>query len=348
MKRRTFCGSIAAMSLIPSLTFSSVSQDSSGIPQKPKALIPGDSVGIIAPGTAVSDPDDLNLVKELLNYLGLKYRFGSNVIKGTGYKTRTIDERVNDIHEMFVDKDIKAVFCIRGGYGSPQLLNHLDYDLIRSNPKIFLGYSDITAMHIAIGKHSNLVTFHGPVMLSSFTKFTYDYFYKALFDTNPIGIIKNSESKGFIRETFPVRTIKSGKAQGRLTGGNLSLIAATMGTPYEIETEGRILCIEDVDEEPFRIDRMLTQLDLAGKLKSAAGIVFGRCTGCDGNKLEPSKVWDYSLGEVLDSIFGKYNIPSFYGLNFGHTSEQATLPFGCLAEIDSDLGIINVMEGGVV
>lgn len=345
MKRRTFCGSFAALSIMPftGVGFSLV--DGSFI--KPKALKKGDLAGIIAPGTAVSDPDALKSAGEVINFMGLKPIFGQNVSKGTGYKTRSISERIADLHDMFANPEIKAVFCIRGGYGSPQLLNKIDYDLIKENPKIFAGYSDVTALHLAFNKICGLVTFHGPVMLSSFTNYTYDSFHKALFDTNPVGIIRNPDSKGFIRDTFPIRTIKPGSARGRLIGGNLSLIAATMGTPYEIDTTGKILCIEDVDEEPFRIDRMLTQLDLAGKLQSAAGIAFGRCSGCDGNNLEPSKVWDLSLGEVLDSIIGKYDIPSFYGLNFGHTAEQATLPFGAEAEMDSGIGIINVLESGV-
>lgn len=301
---------------------------------------------MVAPGTAVSNPDDIALVAELADYLGLKLKFGSYVRKGSGYKSRTSEERVEDIHRMFSDTEVKAVFCIRGGYGSPQLLDRLDYDLIRSNPKIFLGYSDITALHLAINKFSGLVTFHGPVMLSSFSKYTFDHFYKALFDTTPVGTIRNSDAKNFLREAFPVRTIRPGKAKGRLTGGNLSLISALMGTPYEIETAGRIVCIEDVDEEPFRIDRMLTQLSLAGKLSAAAGIAFGRCSGCEVK--DSSQTWDYSLGEVLDNILGKLDIPVFYGLNFGHTSEQATLPFGVEAEIDADEGVITVTEAGVV
>lgn len=348
MNRRTFCGSLAAVSLVPSLGYGFTNRESDKILIKPNALRKGDLVGIIAPGTSVSDPDDLRLAEEFLNYAGLKPKFSKYVSKGSGYKTRPISERVEDLHEMFGNPEIKAVFCIRGGYGSPQLLNKIDYGLIHSNPKIFMGYSDITALHLAINKYGSMVTFHGPVMISSFSKFTYDSFYKSLFETNPIGIIKNSDTKSFIRESFPTRTITGGKARGRLIGGNLSLIAATMGTPYEIDTKGRILCMEDVDEEPFRIDRMLTQLDLAGKLAESAGIVFGRCSGCDGNKLQPSKVWDYSLGEVLDNIIRKYEIPAFYGLNFGHTAEQATLPFGANAEIDADLGTIDVLEAGVV
>ncbi len=345
MKRRTFCGSLAAFSIMP-LAGLGFTAGAGGV-TKPKALKKGDMVGIIAPGTAVSDPDALESAAEVINFMGLKPVFGKSVSKGPGYKTRPIGDRIDDLHSMFANPEIKAVYCIRGGYGSPQLLNKIDYELIKNNPKIFAGYSDVTALHLAFNKICGLVTFHGPVMVSSFTKYTFDSFYKAQFDTSPMGIIRNPESKGFIRETFPTRAITPGKARGRLIGGNLSLIAATMGTPYEIDTRGTILCIEDVDEEPFRIDRMLTQLDLAGKLQAASGIAFGRCSGCDGNNLEPSKVWDLSLGEVLDSIIGKYKIPAFYGLNFGHTAEQATLPLGAEAEMDANLGIIDVLESGV-
>ncbi|MFC2131896.1 LD-carboxypeptidase [Bacteroidota bacterium] len=331
-----------ALPLIPKIVHSQ--PDMHGL-IKPKALKEGDIVGIIAPGTAVSNPDDIAKVQQALNYFGLKMKLGKYVEKGSGYKSRTIEERIDDLHKMFLDKEVKAVFCIRGGYGSGQLLDKIDYKLIRNNPKIFLGYSDITAMHLAINKLSGLLTFHGPVLLSAFTSYTVDYFKKALFSTEPIGKISNPPIVSGVRPAYPYRTIVSGKAKGKLTGGNLSLISSTMGTPYEIDTKDKILFIEDVGEEPYRIDRMLTQLNLAGKLKEAAGIIFGKCAGCNKSN---TGVWDYSLGEVLDYQLGDLNIPVFYGLLIGHTSDQVTLPYNVEAEINTDEGILDILESGVI
>jgi len=347
MKRRSFLSSVAAISALPLFKPVLVRAFNKDEYIHPKALKRGDTVGIIAPATAVTDPDQLDKAVEALNYFGLNAKFGKNVLKGEGYKTRTVDERLDDLHSMFKDKDIAGVFCLRGGYGSPQLLDKIDYELIKNNPKVFIGYSDITAMHLAINKLSKLITFHGPVLLSGFSNYTADYFSKALFKTNPIGKVVNSESKNGIRLVHPTRTIKPGKASGKLIGGNLSLICSLMGTPYEIDTTNKILFIEDVGEEPFRIDRMLTQLRLAGKLNTASGVIFGECQGCNSDGLNPSHVWDYSLGEVLDNILGNLNIPVFYGLTFGHTNDQITLPLGVDAELDAESGTLNIIEAGV-
>lgn len=315
---------------------------------KPKMLKPGDTVGVIAPSTAVSDPDDLRKAKEALDYFGLKMKLGGHVQHGNGYKTRSINERLIDLHTFFADDEINAVIAIRGGYGSPQILDGIDYDLIQKHPKIFLGYSDVTAMHLAIFKKTGLVSFHGPVLLSAFSNYTIDYFKKALFSSEPIGVADNSKDKNTFREVFPIRTLSGGKASGRLIGGNLSLVCGTLGTQYEIDTKDRILFIEDVGEEPYSIDRMLTHLKLANKLQSAKGIVVGYCKDCDYSALQSSRIWDPSLGEVLDNIIGGLGIPAIYGLTIGHTSNQITLPIGVMAELDADAKTLNITESGVI
>ena len=300
---------------------------------------------MIAPGSAVSSPDDYILVKELTDYLGLKFKFAKNVTKGSGYKTRTISERTADIHEMFSDQSVAGIICIRGGYGAAQLLDNIDYNLIQKNPKIFVGYSDITSLHLAIHKMTGLVTFHGPMLLANFPQLTIDNFKRTLFSSEPIGIIKNPESRTPVRSAFPVRTIKSGIANGGLIGGNLTLVCSLMGTNYEIDTKGKILFIEDVDEEPYRIDRMLTHLKTAGKLQESAGIVFGNCSDCSSaSKLKPSLSWDYTLAEVIDNAFGDLKQPSFYGLTFGHSSNQFTIPYGIEAELNADNCTLNLIE----
>ncbi|MCX6156226.1 MAG: LD-carboxypeptidase [Candidatus Kapabacteria bacterium] len=310
----------------------------------PYLLKTGSTVGIISPGTAVSDPSDLAKITEVLDTLGLKAKFGKCFSNNSrGYKTKSAQERVDDIHDFFSDSSVSAIFCARGGYGSGILLDSIDYNLIKKNPKILLGYSDITALHLAINKLTGLVTFHGPVMMSPFTNFTFDNLKKALFTVSPIGKLMNPSSMSGIRKIYPTRSIIGGKAAGALIGGNLSLICSLMGTEYEIDTKRKILLIEDVDEEPFRMDRMLNQLRLAGKFKDAAGVIIGLCNGCEP-KGSQSSTWDSSLGEILERIFNQYDKPVFYGLVFGHTSDQLTLPIGVKAEMNADEGSLTISE----
>lgn len=315
---------------------------------KPRALREGDSVGLITPATYVSDPDQLQSAERTLRYFGLVPKFGRNVRKRTGYLGGSIAERISDLHEMFADPEIKAVFCIRGGYGSGQLLDKVDYDLIRRNPKIFLGYSDITALHLAIFKRTGLVTFHGPVVLSRYTEYTQQAFRRAVFTAKPMGALTNPREVNELRPQHSLRTIRSGEASGRLVGGNLSLIAMTMGTPFEIDTENRILFLEDVGEEPYRIDRMLTNLRLAGKLHRAAGIVFGECTECTPRDFRPGFQSTFSLGEVLDNVLGDLPIPILSGLTIGHTTDQLTLPLGVSATLDAGRGELTIKEAAVL
>jgi muramoyltetrapeptide carboxypeptidase len=314
---------------------------------RPKALRPGDTVGLITPSSYVSDPDRLALAERTARYFGLVPKFGKNVRKRDGYLGGGIEDRVEDLHAMFRDPEVKAVFAIRGGYGAAQLLDAIDYDLIRSHPKIFLGYSDITALHLAIQKRAGLVTFHGPITLSRFTPYTQTYFRKALFETEPLGRITNPPDSDPLRPAHILRTVRPGRARGPLIGGNLTLISTTMGTPYEIETSGRILFLEDVDEQPYSIDRMLTQLRLAGKLSGASGIIFGECQDCRPRDFKPSYESTLSVGEVVDQILGRLRIPVLSGLTIGHTDDQLTLPLGVTAELDAEKGELVIEEAGV-
>ena len=315
---------------------------------KPRALREGDTVGLITPATYVSDPDALATAERTLRYLGLNPKFGRNVRKRDGYLAGTVEHRLEDLHAMFADPEVKGVFPIRGGYGSPHLLDRIDYDLIRRNPKIFVGYSDITAMHLAIHKRTGLVTFHGPAPLSGYTEYTIEHLRRALFVEKPLGTLTNPPETNQLRPRHTLRTIRPGTAKGRLIGGNLSLIVATMGTPFEIDTRGAIFFIEDVGEQPYQIDRMLTNLRLAGKLQAAAGIVFGECSDCGPRDYKPSFASTLSLGEVLDEILGRLNIPVLTGLTIGHTADQLTLPIGVMATLDADKGQLTIEEAATV
>jgi muramoyltetrapeptide carboxypeptidase len=204
---------------------------------KPRALRPGDTVGLITPSTYVADPDRLWLARRTIEELGLRCKMGRFVGRREGYLGGTVRERVEDLHAMFADPEVKAVFCIRGGYGAAMLLDSIDYGLIRRNPKIFAGYSDITALHLAIHRMARLVTFHGPVVLSGLSDFTLEHFRRALFETKPLGRLANPPEPRPIRPRHPWRAVRPGRARGPLAGGNLTLISATLGTPYEIETD---------------------------------------------------------------------------------------------------------------
>jgi muramoyltetrapeptide carboxypeptidase len=311
---------------------------------RPRALKAGDTVALITPSTYVSDPDKLELARRTVAHFGLKARWGANVGKRDGYLGGSIQARVDDLHAAFADPEVKAVFCIRGGYGSAMLLDKIDFNLIRRNPKIFIGYSDITALHVAIHQQTGLVTFHGPVTLSRFSGYTQDCFRRALFEPKPLGALSNPPEENPLRPRHLARVIRPGKASGQLTGGNLSLIASLMGTPWEIDTAGKILFIEDVGEQPYSMDRMLTQLRLAGKFRGIKGLVIGECSECTPRQFQPSFESTFSLGEVLNNILGDLKVPVLTGMTIGHTDDQLTLPLGVQARLDAAAETLTIDE----
>jgi muramoyltetrapeptide carboxypeptidase len=316
--------------------------------ERPRALRPGDTVGLITPSTYVSDPDRLATMRRTVEYLGLKYKVGRNVGKRQGYLGGSIQERLDDLHAMFADPEVKAVMCVRGGYGTAMLLDRIDFGLIARNPKIFTGYSDITALHLGIHQQTGLVTFHGPTLLSDFSEYTLEHFRRALFEPKPLGKLSNPPETNRLRPRHPIRTIRGGTARGPLIGGNLSLISSTMGTPWEIRTEGRILFIEDGDEQPYSMDRMLTQLRLAGKFRGIRGLVIGECANCAPREFRPSFESTFSLGEVLDNILGDLPVPVVTGMTIGHTQDQLTLPLGVAASLDADAGTLTIEEAATI
>ena len=346
MKRRSFIKAVTATTAATLFTPVIARPPADGM-ILPRHLRPGDLVGLITPASYVADPDRITLAERTLKYFGLRARWAKGVGKKSGYFGSPAADRLEDLHSMFRDPDVKAIFAVRGGYGTQHLLDRIDYDLIRRNPKIFVGYSDITALHIAINKFSRVVTFHGPIVLSRFTEYTQNHFRRALFDPKPIGRLTNPPEGDNIRPLHSLRAVRPGRANGQLIGGNLTLISTTMGTPYEIDTRGKILFLEDIDEETYRIDRMLTQLRLGKKLEQAAGIVFGECNGCGPRDYKPSMESNYSLGEVLDNVLGDLKIPVLSGMTIGHTSDQLTLPIGISATLDADLGTLDITESCV-
>lgn len=322
-----------------------VSQTNSTAKVRPKALKKGDRVALISPASNVTDPMDIYKAQEICDKLGISPIMPKSIARTpSGYKTRSTEERVDEIHQAFADKSISAILCIRGGYGSADLLDKLDYELIAKNPKIICGYSDITALLNGIHKKTGLVTFHSPVMLSNFDEVSFNSFKDLLFNNTPYGIITNPESDS-VRASNPTLAITEGIANGILVGGNLSLITSLIGTKFQIETKGKILFIEDVGEPPYSLERMLTQMRMAGMLDDLAGIVIGKCNDCTSGGSQMS--WDRSELEVYEYIFSSMKYPVFYGLLFGHTSTQFSIPIGIEAEIDAKAGSLKILEKAV-
>ncbi len=314
---------------------------------KPRALKPGDTVGLVAPSSYIFDLWRIDLAASRLEAtLGVECRLGRFIKRRHGYMAGTEKERLDDLHAMFADPGVAGVFCLEGGYGTERLLPGIDYELVRKNPKVLTGFSDITGLHLAITKKAGLVTFHGPVAIGSLPSWSLASLKKALFSPEPIGELANPPEEDPLWPLFPLRTVAPGRARGPIAGGNLTLVSTTMGTPYEIDTKGKILFLEDTGEAPYRVDRMLTQLKLAGKLQEAAGIVWGTCTECTPAK--SSFEINLSLSDLLDEILGDLNKPVLAGLVFGHTKEKATIPIGVEAELDAGAKRVAIVEAATV
>lgn len=304
---------------------------------RPRALRRGDTVGIIAPASPPFEPGAVEYTYQWLAKLGLKYKMGKHVFDSYSDLAGQDEARLEDLHTLWADPDVAAVMPIRGGNGTVRLLPKLDFDLIQRNPKIFVGYSDITGLLIPIHQRTGLVTFHGPMLGSFFdSAYTYSYWRKAVMGTEPIGLVTDPTPKEVWDPHYPPPrlVISPGSAKGRLTGGCLTLIRQLEGTPFEMETEGRIVFLEDLEEEPHNIDRVLSQLLLSGKLQKAAGIIVGECIECQpGDSKRRVLRLNYSVENVLRDRLGNLGIPVVYGLKLGHTTDRMTLPLGVMASL---------------
>lgn len=322
---------------------------------KPAMLKQGDLVGLIAPSGVLDDTVLQRGVKNMESY-GFKVKLGDNIRAVHGGYAGSVSQRLADLHAMFLDKDVKAIWVARGGSGCSALLPGIQYDLIRANPKILVGYSDITALHLAIYRLAGLVTFHGPVASSSPTDYTVTQMQAMLMSPRAqteINMSVENERKAAAtppEAEFRARTFRQGVAEGRLIGGNLSVLSALIGTPYAAEIENHLLFLEDVREPPYRIDRMLTQLQQSvgnrgesDGLKRAAGIMLGVFSRIRPTDKDPS----LSLDEVLDDHFAKLPVPALYGASFGHISHQFTIPIGVRARLDTAAQTMTLLEAAV-
>ncbi|MBP3655199.1 MAG: LD-carboxypeptidase [Clostridia bacterium] len=308
---------------------------------KGKRLRQGDTIGVIGPSGAVRTEGAVDAAVEYMKELGFNVKLGESANARYGYLSGTDELRARDLNAMFADPQVDAIVCTRGGYGTMRMLDMLDYETIRRNPKIFVGFSDITALHIAFLEKSGLVTFHGPMATRWKDEFpdgfTKDALYRAVMEPAPLGELVNAP--GYHARA----TVNPGCAEGMLVGGNLSLIAGTIGTPYEIDTKDRILFIEEIGERTYCVDRMLTQLRLAGKFDDCAGIVFGDFNDC------PVEYPDFglTLEEVIRDIAAPCGKPIFTGLQAGHVTPKLTLPFGVRCCMDADACTLTILEAAV-
>jgi muramoyltetrapeptide carboxypeptidase len=304
---------------------------------KPPALKPGDTVAITSPAGAVWDAAQIKTFSSILKDFGFNVVLGKTLGEKFGYFAGTDALRANELNSFITDQTVKAIFCMKGGWGCARLLDKLDYALIEKNPKALIGFSDITTLLIAITAKTGLVTFHGPVGNSGWNAWTSAVFKSVTMNTNSLPVFVNPVTEDAIV------TINSGKANGELVGGNLSVITSLMGSSYLPDWKNKILFLEDVKEEPYRIDRALTQLKLCGVLNSISGFVFGKCAKCLAE--EPQKA--FTFHDVIFQHIKPLGIPAFYGAMIGHIENKLTLPLGIKAELDADQGILSLKENSV-
>lgn len=305
---------------------------------KPNALKTGDTIAISSPAGAVWDDAQVVKFSSILQNLGFKVKTGETLSKKFGYFAGSDEFRANEINRLFQDKEVKAIFCMKGGWGCARILNLINYSEIIKNPKIIMGFSDITSLLISINAITGLITFHGPVGNSGWNDFSTGYVKKILMD------------KEIVSYTYPEKnddlpyTVHPGKSKGRLVGGNLSVLSGIVGSHYLPDWKNKILFLEETGEEPYQIDRMLTQLKLAGILHKLSGFIFGKCVKCEAE--EPTKAFTFQ--QVLEQHIKPLGIPAFYGAMIGHIENKYTIPLGIEAEMDADKCSFKLLETAVI
>lgn len=299
---------------------------------KPKRLKEGDKVALTAPAGIVYDEEEFDRMKKELESFGFEVVFGEYVKERFGYLAGTDRQRANDLNRFFADPDIDGIVAVRGGWGCARILPYLDFEMIKNNPKVYCGFSDNTTLHMAFLHRANLISFHGPNGTSDWTDLTKKSFRSVLMNAEKS--VFNSESD--IELIFP------GTAEGRLMGGNLSILTTTLGTDYQPDTEGAILFVEDIGEPVYKIDRMLVHLNQAGMLDRLAGFIFGRCSNCP----DPSNS-QFTLKEVLQQQIQPLGIPAVMGMDISHDPDNFTVPQGVMARFDSGNRSLKLLESAV-
>jgi len=314
--------------------------------QKPDRLQVGDTIGLIAPASAPPDPKAVDRAAEALERFGFKPKLAKNVRARLGFLAGTDRERAADVMQMFSDKKVNGIICLRGGYGCSRILDRLDYEVIQRNPKILSGYSDITSLHNVLSAKAKLISIHAPMLNGALAdpkvpEFTKKSFFRTVTEAKPAGSICAD---------YPGKTVsilRRGEAEGVLVGGNLSLICASLGTPYAPSFKGKILFFEDISEKPYRLDRMITQLLNAGVFDQVAGVAIGVNAECDDTSANPSGEYRQSGADVVKERLASVRVPIVTGLPFGHVDLNATIPIGVRARLDAKRGDLIILESAV-
>lgn len=310
---------------------------------KPLRLSRGDTVALIAPCSQIN-PDIVRYATERMHALGLKVWIPNDVNSKFGPYAGTCESRVQQINSAFKNPNIKAIIALIGGTGANELLDNIDYKLIKDNPKIIMGYSDITALLIAIHEHTGLITFHGPIAGLPWPEFTVNNVKNVLFDSKKI-VFQNPRIKedDLTQTLYRTTTINKGVATGEILGGNLTVLTTMMGSKHFPKNwKGKILFLEDTGEDVYKIDRMLSQLKNAGLLNNLSGFVLGTCTDC-----KSLTVGGFTLEQVIDRYIKPLHIPAFSGAMIGHQDKMFVVPEGSIVKIDADVGSISMLESAV-
>jgi len=311
---------------------------------KPPRLKAGDTVGLVIPSSAQWDPGAVDILLDSLKALGLNGKLGKHVFDRRGYFAGRDEDRAADLNAMFANPDVDAIHCIRGGWGAARLLPLLDWATIAKHPKILVGYSDITALLLSLHAKTGLVTFHGPNGASAWNTFNLDWMKRVLWNGEAATFANLKETDDTL---VPVknrtRTITPGKARGRLLGGNLTVFTTIIGSGYLPDFKDCILFVEDVEEAPYSLDRMFTQLKLAGILNQVKGVVWGTCDKCSPGEGFGS----LTIPDILDDHLKPLGVPAYSGAMIGHVDRQFTLPLGVQVELDADAGTITMLESAI-
>lgn len=327
-------GGLAGAAMVPA-------QLAAASPRKPPRLRQGDTVGLVAPASAVTLPDELDRAIHWIRGMGLVPKLGAHVADQEGYLAGNDADRAADIAAMFAAPDVSAIFAVRGGWGGARILPLLDWDTIRANPKLLIGYSDTSALHLAIAARAGFPTLHAPNAASRWDAASWDSLWRIAFagGVPVLGGERIEEATG-----RPARILVPGTARGRLVGGNLTIISTLMGTGWLPDLDGAILFLEDINEEPYRVDRMLQQLRLAGIFERVAGVVFGQCTRCT---VRDPDYAGFTLDDVLDRYLGNLGKPVIAGFNTGHVRNQLCLPVNVPVELDAASRTLRMLEPAV-
>ena len=344
--RRNFIKKTGALAAVTAASFTGLHAGSLE-PQapriRPKRLNKGDLIGLVTPGSSVSEEELAECISKLEGQ-GFRTTYNDTVLSEYGYFAGPDQERAEELMEMFAREDVDAIWCVRGGYGSIRILDLLDYEVIRHNPKVLIGYSDITAILTAIYQKSGLVTYHGPVGTSDFNGFSRKSIRKVLmYPGETYKFPYKREKETGENPEFDRYTISGGEAEGELIGGNVSVLDSIIGTRFEPDFENKLVYLEDVGEKTYRVDKMIFHLLSGTNLKQAAGIVMGIFSDCNVNEA-PS----LSLRTALDDLLKPLGIPVSYGLSFGHIKRMVTIPTGIRAIMDADKNTFRLLEPAVI